>query len=257
MHALVINLARETDRMAFQRDQAARLGLTLEVVPAVTVDQITPPPGDPAWNRWQRPLRDVEKATLLSHGAAWQRVVDLGAPTLVLEDDAWLMPGAVRLATIAAGLSGIDHLSLETRGRKKLLGAAHPQLPELRRLWLDRNGAAAYLLWPDGARKMQERARLVPALADAIPVEAPGLRRWQTVPALAIQIDMATRYGLVPPIDVDSAISSVTRPGRGGLKHRLRRVAWQLRMGCASLRPGTERVEVCPGTSGEGTLRTC
>lgn len=246
MHALVINLPQETERLAFQREQAARFGLTLEVVAAVIVQQITPPPDDPAWNRWQRPLRDVEKATLLSHSAAWHRVIDLGEPTLVLEDDAWLMPDAVRIAASAAGLSGIDHLSLETRGRKKLLGDLHPQLGALRRLWLDRTGAAAYLLWPDGARKLLARARAVPALADAVLAEARGLRRWQTVPALAIQIDMATRYGLVPPIKVASTISSIARPGRGGLKHRLRRVSSQLRMGCASMRPGTERIEVFP-----------
>ena len=99
MKALVINLARETTRLAFQRQQADRLGLDLEVVAAVQADALSPPADDPCWTRWQRPLRDVEKAALLSHRAVWARVIALDAPALVLEDDAWLMPGAAAFAT--------------------------------------------------------------------------------------------------------------------------------------------------------------
>ena len=250
MKALVINLGRETARLSFQREQAARLGLDIEVVPAITVATLSPPAAHPSWDRWQRPLRDVEKATLQSHRAAWRRVIALGVPTLVLEDDAWLMPRAVMMAGQAAGLDGIEHLSLETRGRRKLIGVAHPRMPGLHRLWLDRSGAAAYLLWPAGAHKLLARADRVPALADAVLVETPGLLRWQALPAQAIQIDMASRYGLAPPVAVASAISSVTRPAPGSLKqrlrHRLRRIGRQLLMGLATLRPGTRRIEPQP-----------
>lgn len=246
MKALVINLPRETTRLGFQRDQALRLGLELETIPAVTVAALSPPADDRFWTRWQRPLRDVEKATLLSHRAAWARVIALNTPTLVLEDDAWLMPGAAALAVQAAGVQGIEHLSLETRGRRKLLGQAHPQQPGLRRLWLDRSGAAAYLLWPAGARKLLARSDAVAALADAVLVETAGLLRWQAAPAQAIQIDMAARYGLAPPVPVQSAISSVARPTGTTLRHRLRRIAQQLRMGLAALRPGTQWTELPP-----------
>ena len=257
MKALVINLPRETERRAFQEDQARRLGLDLEVIAAVTADVLSPPADDPFWTHWQRPLRDVEKAALLSHRAAWARVIALGTPTLVLEDDAWLMPGATDFATRAAGVPGIEHLSLETRGRRKRLGRTHPQLPGLRRLWLDRSGAAAYLLWPQGAHKLLARSQSVPALADAILVETPGLLRWQAAPAQAIQIDMAAHYGLTPPIPVRSAISSLARPAgttpRHRLQYRLRRIAQQLRMGFVTLRPGTEWVDLRPdGADGPG-----
>ena len=252
MKALVINLPRETERRAFQEDQAIRLGLDLEVIAAVTVAALSPPADDPFWTRWQRPLRDVEKATLLSHRAAWARVIALGTPTLVLEDDAWLMPGALAFAAQAAGVpgQGIEHLSLETRGRRKRLGQTHPQLSGLRRLWLDRSGAAAYLLWPPGAHKLLARSYSVPALADAVLVETPGLLRWQAAPAQAIQIDMAAHYGLIPPIPVHSAISSLARPAGTTLRHRLqyrlRRITQQLRMGLVALRPGTEWVDLRP-----------
>ncbi len=252
MRALVINLERETTRWSFQQEQAAALGLQLTRLPATPVHAIDPPPDALVWQRWQRPLRQVEMATLCSHRAAWQQVIEAGQPLLILEDDAWLMPGTAGFLRQAVALKGVDHLSLETRGRKKLLGAAHPALPALRRLWLDRTGAAAYLLWPEGARKLLARAAAVPGLADAVAVETPGLRRWQAAPALAIQIDMAAHYGLTPPLAVSSAISSVARPASGGLRYRLRRMGRQLRMGLAQLRPGTERCALRPVLA-EGT----
>jgi glycosyl transferase family 25 len=255
MKALVINLDGEAGRLAFQLDQAQRLGLRLERLPAADARHLDPPSGDGYWRRWQRPLREAEKATLLSHRRAWGRIAGGAEPVLVLEDDAWLLPGASSFLDAAARLSGIEHLSLETRGRRKLLGPAHPGLPGIRRLWLDRSGAAAYLLWPRGAARLLGRADRVAGLADAVPVEAPGLLRWQADPALAIQIDMAPRYGLVPPIPVSSAISSEARPPRGDLRFRARRAWAQAAMGATGLRrrlAGAELREVRPAPSTDG-----
>lgn len=246
MRTLVINLASETQRLSFQRAQAERLGLAFDVLPAVCVAQLPSQDKGLDWTRWQRPLRDVEKACLLSHRRAWKRVAALEGPTLILEDDAWLMPSAASFLAQAAQITGIEHLSLETRGRKKMLGATHPQLPSLRRLWLDRTGAAAYILWPEGARKLLERSTKVPALADAVIVETPRLNCWQATPAQAIQIDMAARYDLTPPIPVCSTISNVARPLQAGHRQRFRRYMRQLVMGVGMLRPGTERIELCP-----------
>ncbi|MEL6532797.1 MAG: hypothetical protein AAFQ06_07125, partial [Pseudomonadota bacterium] len=61
-----------------------------------------------------------------------------------------------------AGAGDMDHLSLETRGRLKTLG---PAKGGRARLWQDRSGAAAYLLWPDGARRLIRAATAAPGLA--------------------------------------------------------------------------------------------
>ena len=118
-----------------------------------------------------------------------------------------------------------------------------------RRLWLDRSGAAAYLLWPQGAQKLLARSGAVPGLADAVLVETPGLLRWQAAPAQAIQIDMAAHYGLSPPVAVHSTIAGVARPAGRTLRHRLRRLAGQLRMGATGLRPGTQWIELPPDSA--------
>ncbi len=248
MKALVINLDRETTRLAFQQAQAERLGYEIERIAAVTVDAIAPPTDDQVWARWQRPLRGVEIATLMSHRIAWQRVVAEDCAMLVLEDDACLMNSAAAfLAQVQAALN-VEFATLETRGRRKIVGRRHADLPGLRRLYLDRSGAAAYLLWPAGARKLLARADAVPALADAVLVETAGLLRWQADPAQAIQIDMAQRYGLSAPIPVASAISSVARPSRGGWRFRVRRIYRQIVMGLIGLRTllGAQRREIHP-----------
>ncbi len=231
MRALVINLDRAPLRLAFQEEQAKRLGFDLLRIPAVAAEAVSPPPSDPIWTRWQRPLRLVEMATLLSHRIAWQRVASGSDPMLILEDDAWLMPQTRPfLERLASRDLALDYVSLETRGRRKILGARHPDLPVLRRLWLDRSGAAAYVLWPSGARKLLRRAAQVPGLADAVISETVDLVRWQAAPALAIQMDMASRYGLTAPIAVTSSISTVPLPSPARGVFRLRRIGAQVAM---------------------------
>lgn len=236
MKTFFINLDREETRRTFQIRQARNLGLELHRIPAVTVDLVNPQPDAEYWKKWQRPMRPAEMATLLSHRAAWQQVVQAADPCLILEDDAWLMPSTTSFLSRAACLTGIDHLSLETRNRFKILGIRHPDEPSIRRLILDRTGAAAYILWPEGARKLLARSEVVPGLADAVLMETPKLRSWQADPALAIQIDMAENYGSVAPIPVTSSISDTTRPDSGTLPFRLRRLRENFRLFLRMLR---------------------
>jgi glycosyl transferase, family 25 len=104
----------------------------------------------------------------------------------------------------------------------------------IRRLWQDRPGAAAYVLWPAGAEKLLARA---PGLADAVISSAYNMRSFQADPALAIQIDQCEAHAIVPPIPVSSAILAVHRPSLDGLPalkraaFRYRRILAQLRMG--------------------------
>ncbi len=230
MKVYFINLDNEHTRRAFQIAQAARLGLDLHRISAVSRDEVTPPSDDVYWQRWQRPLRTAEMGTLLSHRKAWQKVVYTNEPCLILEDDAWLMPSSAKFLADVTSLRGIDHLSLETRNRFKVLGRQHPEFPNIRRLVLDRTGAAAYILWPKGASKLLARTDAVPGLADAVLMETPDLQSWQAEPALAIQIDRAAAYGLIPPIQVASSIVDTVRPQRGPLPFRLRRMRAGLRL---------------------------
>ncbi|PLX37435.1 MAG: glycosyl transferase family 25 [Hyphomicrobiales bacterium] len=241
MKALILNLADQTERMALQRAQMAHFALDFERIEAVTPATLSRPTGDPYWMRWQRPMRDTEKAVLESHQRAWQFVVETGEPHLILEDDALLAEGAAELLASVEKSAAIDHLTLEARGRKKLLGAQLDELP-VRRLYQDRTGAAAYVLWPSGAEKLLAHTAHAGALADAAICSAYSLRSYQADPALAIQIDRCEIYGVTAPFVVTSTIDVERKPDRlAGLAwhqragFRLRRFAAQLRMGLRQL----------------------
>lgn len=242
MRALVINLADAAERMAFQTRQLAALGIDHDRLEAIDRRTVAPPPEDPYWTGWERPLRITEMAALCSHRAAWQAIARGDDPVLVLEDDAILMPGTPAFLRTVAPLTGIDHITLETRGRRKLVARRpHPAAP-MRRLYQDRTGAAAYVLWPAGAASLLRRTDRRPALADAAICAARDLSSWQADPALAIQADRCTAHGLTAPFDPGSRIDRVARPARSGLPlgRRLayagRRLAAQLTMAARALR---------------------
>lgn len=239
---LVLNLASEPTRLAFQLEQAQRLGLECQRIPAVTPDTVDPAPGDPYWTTWERPLRLTEMAALCTHQLAWQHVVSSGVPALILEDDAILHPAVSVLLDQIGDTECFEHVTFETRGRHKLIGKKSvPDLP-LHRLWLDRSGAAAYHLHPLGAVKLLSRAAQTCGLADAVICAASNLHSWQAVPALAVQFDMAEQHGVSPPFPAASTITTEPRPQDQTPGQRWRRAVHQVRMGLNHLRPGTSRI---------------
>ncbi|QXT40396.1 glycosyltransferase family 25 protein [Gymnodinialimonas ceratoperidinii] len=244
MKALVINLASEAPRMAFMAGQLTRLGIAFERVDAITPDRLSPPSDHAYWQRGERPLRTTEMAALASHRIAWERVVAEDAPLLICEDDAVLHRDAPAFLRAVEGLPEAELVSLETRGRAKLIARApHPQAP-MHRLWQDRSGAAAYVLRPAGARRLLDRAAQAPGLADGILCAAYEVTAWQAVPALAVQLDHCAALGLTPPIETESSIDREARPKAAkSAGQKLRRVRGQLRMGLRQLRrlPGAER----------------
>lgn len=234
MKALVINLARETRRMTFQRAQLELLRIPFDRLPARTPDTLAPPADDPWWDGWERPMTAVEKAVLLSHRAAWDRVLREGAPMLILEDDALLSMRTPGVLAALATLQGVDHVTLETRGRRKLLSrGTFRGLPGLRRLYQDRSGAAAYVLWPRGAEALLARSDRAPAIADGVICAATELLSLQADPPVAVQLDTCARYGISPPLQTVSAIApkGVRSPHRKSPAQLRRRLGAQLRMG--------------------------
>jgi glycosyl transferase, family 25 len=233
MQVLIINLAAAHARLNFQATQMQALGLLWSRIEAVTANDAVDTRDASYWNGWERPLRPTEKACLLSHMAAWRSIVDSGEPALVLEDDAVLSRETPALLQALRGLASAKHVTLEVRQRKKWIGlAVQPIAPglALRRLYRDRSGAAAYVLWPAGAAALLARAARRPGLADALICEATELESLQVEPACAVQLDMCAAYG----IDVPSPAASFNtgdRPAvhpREWLGFRWRRIKGQL-----------------------------
>lgn len=238
MQVLIINMASATDRMGFMAAQMAHFGFDWERIEAITPDTLQPPADDPVWHRWQRPLRVTEMALCASHMAAWARVLELDAPCLILEDDAVLAAGLPAFLEAVAPLSGVDHLSLETRGRKKFVSFhMHPAAP-IRRLWQDRTGSAAYIAWPKGAREMLAHARQTGGPSDAIISSTYGMDSWQADPALSIQLDQCAAYDVPQALATASLIDAVKKPNLlesyskpAQKAFRRRRILAQIQMG--------------------------
>lgn len=255
---LVINLARSTARMDFQRGQMAALGLGWRRIEAVTADEAAQARPETYWQRWERPMRPAERACLLSHVAAWERIAETGRPALILEDDAVLSRRVPAILMALEAMPEIDHVSLEVRKRRKLLGrTARPVVHGvvLRRLYQDRSGAAAYVLWPAGAAKLLVRAERGGALADALICKSYELESWQVEPASAIQLDRCEAYGIAAPIATTSTIDGAGKAAcPAGAGYRLRRIAAQLRMGWRQLSlafvAGRREVALDPGDFG-------
>ncbi|WP_375552055.1 glycosyltransferase family 25 protein [Rhodophyticola porphyridii] len=242
MRVLIINMAAATDRMAFMAAQMRHFGFDWERIEAVTPATLSPPAADPVWHRWQRPLRVTEMALCASHMAAWRRVLALDAPCLVLEDDAVLASGLPGFLQAVDGLDGVEHISLETRGRKKLVARVpHPAAP-IRRLWQDRTGSAAYVVTPAGARKLLRHAAKVGGPSDAIISATYDMASYQADPGQAIQLDQCAAYDVQQAIPTTSLIDAVRKPAAMEGYSTLRRYGFRGRRIMAQIRMGLRQV---------------
>ena len=241
MKTYILNLPSALERRKFQTQQALRLGLEAQFIDAQTPADIPDAFFQAHAFSWERPIKITEVACFMSHHQVWQQIADSHEPALVLEDDAILAHNTPNLLKHLEMLNGLDHVSLETRQRQKLLGRRSKAMPglnaRLHPLLQDRTGAAAYVLWPSGARILLAKfAQHGMGLADAFISSTYPLKSWQTVPAFAIQADMAVAYGVSCPIAPHSLIarekvpSPPTRGGLHDLQLKWRRLRGQLRL---------------------------
>ncbi|CAA6819274.1 MAG: Beta-1,4-galactosyltransferase [uncultured Thiotrichaceae bacterium] len=245
MKILVINLAGSTDRRIFQQEQLKQLGLDFEILPAVSVNDIEDSTYQSMSQGWERSLRRSELACYLSHQQSWETVLKDNQPTLILEDDALLSRHVPTLLSTLVNCRFCDLVTLEVRGRKKIVAKQGETLTkdhQLFKLYQDRTGAAGYVLWPSGAKKLLNKARTVaPALADAFISSAYELNAYQVEPAAIIQLDQCKHYNITNSTQTKSAISSEVKPvsianqSSGAFAFKVRRISSQLRMGWRQL----------------------
>lgn len=244
MKILIINLEHEKERLAFQTTQMKQLGLAFEKLPAVTVADIPKQELAIRSSQWERPMRDVEVACLYSHQRAWKIVAKGNEPVLILEDDALLSSKTPEILKCLEQQNTANHVTLEIRGRKKVLGRETVKLSEnavLSRLYQDRTGAGAYIIWPTAASILLENSDNAAGLADAVIAAAYEMSSWQVEPAAAMQLDQCNHYGIKSPLITSSTISVNTndKPSSTNvfmsLNFKRRRLFSQLRMGLRQL----------------------
>ncbi len=223
----IISLASAKARRAFQETQSSTLGFSPLWQAALGIDAFT----DEEFLRhafhWQRPLKKTEVGCFLSHLQIWRTIAAGQAPAVVLEDDVILSEDWPQVIDQLATLEGIDCINLETVGKKQL-GQAQQSGPwTLRRLYLNSSGAGAYLLWPQGARKLlQHHEREGAGLADAFMSEARAFEAWQLYPARVIQMCMLPDYGLPA---MEAGVSHIARELHASPMPPNAQVYWQMK----------------------------
>jgi glycosyl transferase family 25 len=230
---LIINTKLAQARRQFQADQMKKLGLEYSLLTAISVNDLDEKIYRQHRYDWQRPLKNSEVACYYSHRKAWQTVVQAKEPMLILEDDALLAKTTPLVLQDLQGAHNIDLVNFEVRGRKKHIGKIYKKIGSahwLIRLYQDRAGAAAYILWPSGARKLLdlERRKGI-ALADARIATCYSLTAYQIEPAAAIQLDDCEAYDVPSPAEMKLSSSSVSSNIRENKEviHTLKRVAHQ------------------------------
>jgi len=242
MKALVINLAKAVDRMEFQIKQLNSMGVEFERLSAISADDLDEDLYQQYYSTWERPLRKAEVACFFSHKNAWEKVIKYDSPMLIIEDDAYISPILPCVLKGLENITDIDYVTLEIRGRKKII-AKKPKYEfcaiSLIRLYQDRTGAAGYVLWPSGAKKLIKRFNIGNmALADAFINLTYSLNMYQVEPAILIQHDQCKYYGLVPVFKTSSSVSSILRepvPATGYIFYRFKRLIGQFKLGCRHL----------------------
>ena len=230
----IISLAGDHPRKRFQSAQMLHLGLEANFIDATTPNDLPKEMMAKLTSAWARPLRETEVALTHSHYTAWQRVVAAKRPALILEDDAVLCESLPSILSELSSTPILEFVQLETFNVPKLidknLKALDSQPYEIGRLYRDRGGAAAYLLWPGAARKLIKSLEKSYPPADAAIHLAPKILRHQVVPACAIQAMHVSvhsiNYDTIREI-VPSSVTIVPKPGYDNslqwLRHKSRR----------------------------------
>jgi len=237
----VINLPDAVKRRKLQKDQLTKLGLEYKILNATSVEDISEATYKKHYFDWQRPLRKTEVACYYSHRSAWDRVIKIGEPALILEDDAILSIFLPELLDSLNKIKSTDLINLENRSRKKFVARSYVNIEcnsKLLRLYQDRTGAAGYILWPSGANKLIELEKNSGiGLADAHITSCHALKAYQVEPSPIIQLDQCRKYGVSNTYSLTVSKSTVsTRDNfRGGAYFILKRLLYQLKLALRQL----------------------
>lgn len=235
MNALVINLKRSEDRMSFMAEQLDHLGINFHRIEAVDANNLDDSLYQKHAYDWDRILRRSEVGCFLSHKRAWDYVIKEDKPFMIFEDDVILNKGILNAVTSIEGTQKYHFINLETSSRKKLLHKKIEPLTNvfsLSKLLHNKTGAAAYILWPKFAHfLLLNFEKKGAALADAAIYDNYfKLPQHQLIPAVAIQIQECSHFGISPPFNHSSNIAIHSKPKNGqSIKFKLRRINTQLK----------------------------
>lgn len=248
MQVLLINLDNSSDRLDKQTMQFNHLGIPLTRLAAISVNDFDDDTYQKLAFSGQRPLKKSELACFLSHKKAWQCVLECNKPCVILEDDVVLVQDFKQLLDDISKLTNVDFINLEVHGRKKTI-SKQPVYSltnnyQLYSLFIDRSGAAGYVLFPSGARILLDyvNQRAI-GLADEFIYSCQALRKYQVEPAALLQSDKCQQYGVTCNTIFHSVIAQVSPNIQqlnltflDKIKFKTNRIVTQIKLGLLQLK---------------------
>ena len=237
MNIFVINLSGNVERRQFQKQQLSELGLDYKILNAISTDDINKETYKKHYFDWQRPLRNTEVACYFSHRSAWQKIINKNMPALILEDDALLSKCVPELLNSFTNKQNVDFINLEVAGRKKFISKIGENIvcnSKLYRLYQDRNGAAGYVLWPSGAKKLLEHESLNGiGLADSHIASCYSIKSYQVEPAAILQLCQCNNYDIPNIFTNTIQASTVSHPNNPKVHviFWIKRIVAQIKLG--------------------------
>ena len=158
-----------------------------------------------------------------------------------MEDDAILAKTLPEILIHLNDIENTDLINLENRSRKKFVSSSHLEIgcnSKLLRLYQDRTGAAGYILWPSGAKKLiQFEKKSGIGLADAHITSCYSLLSYQVEPSPIIQLDQCKEYGVINSYTNVSSKSTVSSSQnfKGGTYFIIKRLFYQFKLAIRQL----------------------
>ena len=228
-------------RREFQEDQMSRLNLDFEFFNALTPSSIGSKKYFSSCYDWERQLKETEVSCFFSHYSVWEKISQSNEPVLVLEDDALISCSIKKISSKIKNIQNVDLLNLENRDRKKIISKKPEIIIEnlrIHKLLHDTTGAAGYILWPSGAKKLLAyKKKKGVSLADAHIYSCDSLSKFQIEPSILLQLDMTPNYGLYNQYFTDFMSSTVSSKERlpSSMRFISRRIFSQLKTGIKKL----------------------
>ncbi|MBE8222066.1 MAG: glycosyltransferase family 25 protein [Bdellovibrionales bacterium] len=240
MKIYIISLVKAIERRKFQEEQLKKLGLKYIFFNAYSPDTIDLDFYKKHYSDWQRPLKKEEFGCYLSHRELWKKIITDNKPALILEDDILLSKYTKDMIEKLSTNTEFDLINFETGIRKKYVAKCSKKITEthnLVKLYLNRSGSGAYVLYPEAAKKLLKRELTKGiALADYHIHNCYSLKSYQAEPAIAVQMVFSEHYK-IKKNNLIIAASSIYDGSRikSNFRFILRRIFGQIRLGVRQL----------------------
>ena len=241
LNIYIISL-KNSPRRKLQEKQFSKLGLDFEFLDAISKDEVSNEEALHA--KWERPLHLSEIACYKSHRNAWEKTASSNIPSLILEDDALISNKLPKIIRNISSQKNSDYINLENRNRKKIVSKKQISLHlndnfSMLRLYHDSTGAAGYILYPKGAKKIIAcESHYGFALADAQISRCNSLVKFQVEPALIVQLDMANTYGIKTSkksLQLSQSTVSTSKKPAKSLNYLIKRITSQFKLGARKI----------------------